>query len=796
MPLGILDQRRRVIEPERLVVEQRRVERRRVVRLQVRAGIHDQREARGVRLGEAIERERRDRPEDALGRLARDAALGHARSQSSLDLSHARFGSLEPHRPAQFLGLAARESRHDHRHAQQLLLEQRHAERALQDRLERRMGVHDRFVAAAPRQVRMHHLADDRPRPDDRDLHHEVVEAGRLEAGQRRHLRPRLHLEQPDGVGLLQHLIDDRIVRRQVREIDRRRWRGLGVVSAGACFVGRRRVDDGDRLLQHGQHAEPEQVHLDDAHVGAVFLVPLHHHASRHARRLQRHHIVEPPLAQDHAAGVLAEMPRDVLHLHPQIAELLDLRQVGIDAQFPQVAGQRVLRVLPLEGTHHLRERVDHLGRAPEHLAHLARRTAATIGDDVGRHRRTALAIPRVEILDGLFASIATREIEIDVRPLAALLGQEALEQQLHADGIDGRDAQAVAHRAVGGRPSPLREDVLLPTEVDEVPHDEEVAGEIELLDQIEFTRDLPPRLLRQRPVPPVRARLGDAAEERDLRFPLGHRVVGKAIAEIRQREIQTFGQHLGVGHRLRQIAEERLHLPGRLQVALGIGREPTPGMRERRAMPDAREHVVERPRLGRCEAHAIGREDRHAIRLGRRHQDAVVHFLVTREMPLDLHVHLGPAEHADDLIEQPGHAMAIGRQHRPPDDGDEAVDVPIEIAHGQRALPLGRGQLHPGDEPAQRAIALRRGHEQRQAPDERRMQRRRGRRPCATARLHRHFGPDERAEAGLAGRLVEPRRAVDAVAVEQRQGVVAERARLLDERLGQRRTVEEGESR
>ena len=46
VPLRVLDERRRMIEPHRLVVQHRREERRRVVRLQVGAGIDEQREAR------------------------------------------------------------------------------------------------------------------------------------------------------------------------------------------------------------------------------------------------------------------------------------------------------------------------------------------------------------------------------------------------------------------------------------------------------------------------------------------------------------------------------------------------------------------------------------------------------------------------------------------------------------------------------------------------------------------------------------------------------------------------------
>jgi len=42
----------------------------------------------------------------------------------------------------------------------------------------------------------------------------------------------------------------------------------------------------------------------------------------------------------------------------------------------------------------------------------------------------------------------------------------------------------------------------------------------------------------------------------------------------------------------------------------------------------------------------------------------------------------------------------------------------------------------------------------------------------------------------------MEPRRAVDAVAIEQRERGVAERGGAIDERFGQRRAVEERERR
>ena len=154
----------------------------------------------------------------------------------------------------------------------------------------------------------------------------------------------------------------------------------------------------------------------------------------------------------------------------------------------------------------------------PERLAHLARGAAAAIGDDVGGHRRAVRAVVLVDVLNHALAPIAARQIEIDVRPLAALFRQKPLEQQLHPDRIDRGDAEAVAHGAVGRRPAPLHEDVLLPAEIDDVPDDEEVAGELELLDEIELARDLRARAIVIRPIAIARADLGDLAQERRSR--------------------------------------------------------------------------------------------------------------------------------------------------------------------------------------------------------------------------------------------------------------------------------------
>ena len=100
-------------------------------------------------------------------------------------------------------------------------------------------------------------------------------------------------------------------------------------------------------------------------------------------------------------------------------------------------------------------------------------------------------------MLDDFLATLVL-DVEVDVGGLGALARDEALEQQPHVDRVDGRDAEAVADHRVGGRAAPLAEDALAAAEADDLPHGEEVAAVVQLVDEIELLGDLPARRLRQ----------------------------------------------------------------------------------------------------------------------------------------------------------------------------------------------------------------------------------------------------------------------------------------------------------
>ncbi len=85
-----------------------------------------------------------------------------------------------------------------------------------------------------------------------------------------------------------------------------------------------------------------------------------------------------------------------------------------------------------------------------QRLANLTRRRAPSIADDVRGHCRAELRVALVDVLNHLFALIPGGQVEVDVGPLAAVLVEKALEEQLHANRIDGGDFERVANGGVG----------------------------------------------------------------------------------------------------------------------------------------------------------------------------------------------------------------------------------------------------------------------------------------------------------------------------------------------------------
>ncbi len=211
--LGVADQLRRLVETHRLAVQERGRERGGVMALQPRRDVGEPGETGGVRFGKAVFAEAADLLVDLVGELGRKAARQKTVAELGLELLDLAGPFPGGHGAAQLIRLAGSKARCHDRQPHHLLLKERHAERLGQHLFDERMRIGHRFFARPPPQIRMHHAALNRSGPYNGDLHDEIVKASRLQARQHRHLRPALDLEDADGIGRADHVIDNGILR-------------------------------------------------------------------------------------------------------------------------------------------------------------------------------------------------------------------------------------------------------------------------------------------------------------------------------------------------------------------------------------------------------------------------------------------------------------------------------------------------------------------------------------------------------------------------------------------------------
>ena len=111
--LRIFHQSGRAVDAHRLIVQYGRRERRKIMALEIGAGVGNERKAGGVRSGNPYSAN--DRMDWTIClRLRENAVVFHALAQLHFQFPHPRPRAAHSHRPAQFLRLAAAEVGDDH----------------------------------------------------------------------------------------------------------------------------------------------------------------------------------------------------------------------------------------------------------------------------------------------------------------------------------------------------------------------------------------------------------------------------------------------------------------------------------------------------------------------------------------------------------------------------------------------------------------------------------------------------------------------------------------------------------
>ncbi len=232
-------------------------------------------------------------------------------------------------------------------------------------------------------------------------------------------------------------------------------------------------------------------------------------------------------------------------------------------------------------------------------------------------------------------------EIDIDVRRLVALLRDEALEEQLRPDGIDGGDVEHVAHRGIGRRPSPLTQNVTRARKVDDGVDGEKIRRVAKRFDQPQ----LMPQLGRHPRRNACRISAAGAHPGEAFEFLLrGFAFVGFGgilIGQFIEREAAAphdlgtardrFGMTLEQAHHFVRILQETIGMPFETE-ACGI---------DGAALADAGHHILQHASIGMMIEDVTERDRRDFLRLsGLLHLPETQMFVRTE--PADQR-HIGP---------------------------------------------------------------------------------------------------------------------------------------------------------
>ena len=746
---GILNQLRRTVEAHGQAVENAAVERRRAVAFQPRGNVGQEGEAGGVGLRKAVFAEALYLIEDPLGELAVVPALQHAVDELLLERFQTAASLPRRHGAAQLVGFASAESRRHHCQLDHLLLEYRNAQRAFQDLAHGLVGIADRLQSAASAQIRMHHVALDRPRPHDGDFNHQVVEVRRLEPWQHGHLRPRLHLEDAHAVGALQHRVGRRVVLRNVGH-------------------AQRSAEQGESLADGRQHAKAQHIDLQQPQCFEIVLVPLNDGALRHRGVLHRHQLRQGAGGDDEAAHMLRQMPREALYFAHQPSELLDDAAVRICPGGLE-ALHHVFVVVPPGGG--FGQQAGEIRAQAQCLADIADGASRPIRDERGGQCGAVPPVAPVDVLDHFLAPFVL-EVDVDVRRLVAFLGDETFEQQVRARWVQLGDLQAEAHRGVGGRTAPLAKNAATAREADNVMHGEKEVLVAELGDERQLLFDQLGGALGHAPRPAFPcARLGKLAQVRGWREPLRHQFARIFVAQFVQTERAAVGQIHGFGKHLARI--ERGQLGQRLEAAFAVRVEPRAKRVDRFLQANGGQHVLQRLAFGNVQDGAVaGRHRQPEARRQRQRMRRLVQIVVFQKQ-----------FQRDPKVRQQAFDFRSRRQLRRDarwmrNPKRQAVfDAVAEVLQRQRVFALGRPAATQRDEFGELAVGLARRRQQDQMNVLRKAE----------------LGADDQLDAKFARRQMRLHHPGEGTFVGDGDGLVAELEGGAHQFLGMRSAAQEG---
>ena len=395
------------------------------VRLEIRSLVGDRPVGGRVRLVESVSSELFDHVEEfdclGLGQVtgsgARDEFLTETLHHVDLFLADRLDATV---RTGKFDAADAVEDPHH------LLLVDHHSvglgEQFVDDRVHRR----HRLTTVLDVDVGHHHPALEWPRAVEGTGGDDVVETVGTHLGQQVTHAGTFELENALGFPSLEQRVGRLVVERQFDRVD------LGTVC---------RTDVLDGLVQDGEVAEPEEVHLQQAGLFDILVPPLGDHVLLAGDPLEGHVFLESFLADHHAGRVCASAAGQSLETNCDGEQPLDL---GVGVVLLVEVGAFLERLFDGDAQrvgHHLGDLVDPGKRNIQGAADIPDGRLGlqrAEGPDLGHVR---LAVFLLGVVDHQLPAVTT-EVDVDIGRLVSTRVQEPLEQQVVLQWADVAESQ------------------------------------------------------------------------------------------------------------------------------------------------------------------------------------------------------------------------------------------------------------------------------------------------------------------------------------------------------------------
>ena len=331
-------------------------------------------------------------------------------------------------------------------------------------------------------------------------------------------------------------------------------------------------------------------------------------------------------------------------------------------------------------------------GGVAESLGHVPDRRLRPVADHVGHLGGVAPAVTLVDLLDHLLATVGV-EVDVDVRLLLPGRGQEPLEGQVEHDRVHRGDLEHVADHRVGRRAPALAEDAPVPGVVDHVVHDQEVAREVLLLDDLELFLQPLLGLLPDVRVALVGAPAAELAQPADRGVAERDALLGQPRLGQLQVEGALVGDLDGLRDRAGIAGEQLRHLRPGAQVGAGTG-QPAVHLGQAAAGPDRGHRRAQPPVLRPGVVHVVAGHQRQAMIIGQSGEGVVDGRVGGQALVDQLDHHAVGAEEVGQPVQLVRGGRRSGRGQRLPDRALAAAghDHPValgrggELARGRRA--------------------------------------------------------------------------------------------------------------